>query len=267
MSQLDFFRATTPVALSVLAARGNVALPEGADATRLFWAAAALDHAGAGSVAVFVDGGDPEDLAATQAGACFVAPADVAKVPSHTVALVSDQPLRAFARVAALLHPSSITPGPVFTRSGVDPAAIIHREANLEQGVIIDPGAVVGPGAEIGTGTTIGANSVVGAGVRIGRGCAIDSHVSIRTALIGDRVVIHAGARIGLAGPRRDAEERGRAPLSRLGRVIIQDDVEIGANAAVERGTFCDTMIGEGTCIGTLVVVPSGTVIGRHERR
>ena len=263
MSDLDFFRTPASLALSDLAACGHAQVPEGADPTRLFQAAAALERAGPNDVAVFTDATDPEDLVWTRAGACFVTARDLGKVPAHSVALVTDHPMEAFRKVAAILHPQSNKPGPLFERKGIDPAAIIHSEANLEQGVVVDPGVVIGPRVEIGSGTTIGANSVIGPGVRIGRDCAIDSHVSIRTALIGDRVIIHTGARIGLGGPSLHAGVHGHAP--RIGRVIIQDDVEIGANAAIERGGLRDTMIGEGTRIGMLVIVPTETTIDRHQ--
>ena len=264
MSELEFFRTTASLTLASLATLTQVRLPDGADPARLFETATALERAGPNDIAVFTDATDPEDLTLTCAGACFVTARDLEKVPSHTVALVTDRPMEAFRQVAAFLHPQSRVPGPLFGRSGIDPAAVVHRTAIVEHDVVVDPGVVIGPGAEIGSGTTIGANSVIGPGVRVGRGCAIDSHVSIRTALIGDRVIIHTGARIGLGGPGIHAGVHGHAP--RLGRVIVQDDVEIGANASIERGGLRDTMIGEGTRIGTCVVVPTETTIGRYER-
>lgn len=264
MSELEFFRGSFSLSLARLAAHGLARLPEGADPARLFHATAALERARPSDVAVFTEATDPEDLKWTRAGACFVTAHDLAHVPLHTIALLTDRPMEAFRQVAAILHPQSLVPGPLFERKGIDPAAIIHGEANLEPGVVVDPGVVIGPRVEIGSGTTVGANSVIGPGVRIGRGCSIDSHVSIRTALIGDRVIIHTGARIGLGGPSFHAGVHGFAP--RLGRVIIQDDVEIGANAAIERGGLRDTTIGEGTRIGMLVVVPTESTIDRHER-
>jgi UDP-3-O-[3-hydroxymyristoyl] glucosamine N-acyltransferase len=264
MSELEFFRGSTSLALAAIVAAGHAVAPPGADLTLVFEAATALERAGPHDLAVFTDATDPEDLTTTRAGACFVAARDVDKVPPQTIALVSARPMEAFRQAAAILHPQSDRPGPLFGRQGIDPAAIIHIEANLEPGVVVDPGVVIGPRVEIGAGTTIGANSVIGPGVRIGRGCSIDSHVSIRTALIGDRVIIHTGVRIGLGGPGFNPGVHGHAP--RLGRVIIQDDVEIGANAAIERGGLRDTMIGEGTRIGVLVLVPTETTIGRHQR-
>ena len=103
----------------------------------------------------------------------------------------------------------------------------------LEAGVTIDPGAVVGPSAEIGAATLIGAGAVIGPNVRIGRDCAIEPHASISHALIGDRVIIHPGCRIGQGGGQMEVS--GQAKMPQIGRVIIQDDVEIGANTVIDR--------------------------------
>lgn len=257
MSELSFFEGVAPLSLATLAAEVAAPLPDAADPSRLFHGAAAMDRAGPRDVAAFAEGDNVEDLLATRAGACFVAARDVEHVPPHTIALIVERPLAALGRVAAVMQPSSIASGSIFERGGIDPAAVVHGEAQLEQGVVVDPGAVVGPRAEIGSASVIGANSVIGAGVRIGRGCTIDAQVSVRCALIGDRVTIHAGARIGLgAAASRDG-------LGSLGRVIIQDGVTIGANAVVERGRLGDTMIGDHACIGTLVVVGADTTIER----
>ena len=125
--------------------------------------------------------------------------------------------------------------------------------------MVIDPGAIVGPDVEIGAGTFVGAGSVIGAGVRIGRDCAIDAAVTLSHALLGDRVVVHAGARLGHA--ERESTTARREPS--LGRVIVQNDVEIGANATLARGGFADTVIGEGARIDALASVGADVVIDR----
>ena len=259
MNDLNFFPGIVPLPLAIVAGQAGVSLPDGIDTTRLFHAVAPLDRAGPADVAMASDVEAETDLRFTRAGACLVTAKSAHRLPATTIALVTDTPTEAFARIAALLHPDSVRPGLVFQRIGIDPAAIIHGQARLETGVSIDPGAIVGPRVEIGTGTTIGANVTIAAGVRIGRHCAIDSQVCISHALIGDRVVIHAGARIGQGTPGRATT---LAP--RLGRVIIQNDVEVGANATIARGSLEDTVLGEGCRIGTAVSIAPDTRVARN---
>jgi UDP-3-O-[3-hydroxymyristoyl] glucosamine N-acyltransferase len=123
---------------------------------------------------------------------------------------------------------------------------------------------VLGPGVEIGRGTVIGANAVIGAGVTIGRNCVIGSNVSIECAHIGNNVVLHAGARIGSEGFGWLDQGRSNRKIPQLGRVILQDRVEIGANSAVDRGALGDTVVGEGTKIDNLVQVGHNCRIGRN---
>ena len=129
----------------------------------------------------------------------------------------------------------------------------------------VDPLAVIGPRAEIGAGTLIGAGAVIGPDVRIGRNCAIGAGATMLHALIGDRVIIHPGARIGQDGfgyLPQPARAIRKIPQTR--RVIIQDDVEIGANTTIDRGATRDTVIGEGTKIDNLVQIGHNCSIGRH---
>ncbi len=135
--------------------------------------------------------------------------------------------------------------------------------------MIVDPGVVIGPRAEIGSGSIVGANSVIGSDVRIGRDCLIGPQATITHALIGDRVILHPGVRIGQ--PSVDFGHAGIALAPHgfprvlgIGRVIIQDGVEIGANATIDRGAMGDTVIGEETRIGNLVRIASNVTIGRH---
>ena len=133
--------------------------------------------------------------------------------------------------------------------------------------MIVDPGVVIGPRAEIGSGSIIGANSVIGSGVRIGRDCLIGPQVTMSHALIGDRVILHPGVRIGQSGsisvmPR--LTRRASPGCRELAGSFIQDGVEIGANATIDRGAAGDTVIGEETRIGNLARIAENVAIGRH---
>jgi UDP-3-O-[3-hydroxymyristoyl] glucosamine N-acyltransferase len=140
----------------------------------------------------------------------------------------------------------------------------VHASARLEAGVTIDPLAVIGPRAEIGAGTVIAAGAGVGPDVRIGRQCAVGAGATILHALIGDRVIVRSGARIGQDGFGYLSGPRGHEKIPQSRRVIIQDDAEIGANSTIDRGSVRDTVIGEGTKIDNLVQIAHNVSIGRH---
>jgi UDP-3-O-[3-hydroxymyristoyl] glucosamine N-acyltransferase len=203
-------------------------------------------------------------LERTAAGACLVPPRFAAKVPSTTVAIVTPQPYRVFAQVLALLFPSAMRPGSSFAATGISPGSFVHPTARLEYGVTVDPGAVIGPQAEIGAGTVIGAQSVIGPQVRIGRDCSIGANVTVSHAFIGNRAILHPGVRVGQDGFGFAMGPQGHLKVPQIGRVIIQDDVEIGANTTIDRGASRDTVIGEGTKIDNLVQIGHNVVIGRH---
>jgi UDP-3-O-[3-hydroxymyristoyl] glucosamine N-acyltransferase len=269
MTSPAFFSREQPPSLGDIVACTGAWVAEGADLSTLLVGGAPLDEAEPGEFA-FVD--RPQDralLETTRATACFVASRDAGRVPKGAVALVTEDPAGAFALALARIVPRATWPESFFPAAGVNPGASIHPDARLESGVIVDPGVVIGPRAEIGSGSIIAAGSVIGPDVRIGRDCAIGAQVTIAHALIGNRVILHAGARIGHAGPGMDdfGARRGWRKglrIPQIGRVIIQDNVEIGANATVDRGGLRDTVIGEGAHIGTLAQVSCDVMVGRY---
>ncbi|MCX7324731.1 MAG: UDP-3-O-(3-hydroxymyristoyl)glucosamine N-acyltransferase [Hyphomicrobiales bacterium] len=203
-------------------------------------------------------------LAATRAGYVLVSRRYADRVPPTAVALVCPDPQGAYARCLAAMVPAALHPQSVFDSGGISLQAVIHPTARLERGVIVDPGAVIGPRVEIGSGTIIGAQVVVGPGCRIGRDCAISPQVTLQHALLGNRVILHPGVRIGQDGFGFALGGHGHLKVPQIGRVIIQDDVEIGANSTIDRGAIRDTMIGEGTKIDNLVQIAHNVVIGRN---
>lgn len=203
-------------------------------------------------------------LAGTKAAACLVAARQRDLVPAGVAAIVVPHPHAAFVAVSRRLYPQALRPQSLFGATGLSPGAMIHPTARLEAGVVVDPGVVIGPGAEIGSGTIVAAGAVIGPGVRIGRDGAIGPHVSLVHALLGNRVIVHAGVRIGQDGFGFELGRMKHAKVPQIGRVIIQDDVEIGANSTVDRGHVLDTVIGEGTKIDNLVQIAHNVEIGRH---
>ena len=173
-------------------------------------------------------------------------------------------PYRAFVIVAQKLYPGAMRPSSLFEASGVAAGAQVHPTARLESGIVIDPAAVIGPRAEIGAGTVIGPTAVIGPDVHVGRDCVIGAGCTIVHALIGDRVIIHAGARIGQDGFGFVPGAAGHGKVPQVGRVIIMDGVEIGANSTIDRGAIRDTVVGEGSKIDNLVQIAHNVEIGRH---
>jgi UDP-3-O-[3-hydroxymyristoyl] glucosamine N-acyltransferase len=264
MADPVFFPVATSLDFGEVAAMSGTALPEGADPTRRVTGAAALEIAGAADIAYMDNPKYTEALAGTAAGLCLVSPRFAARVPAGTVALVTPAPYHVFARILATFFPSALKPGSGFAAQGVSPGAFVHASAVLEAGVTVDPGAVIGPEAEIGSGSVIGSHAVIGPQVRIGRDCAIGAGATLQATLVGNRVIIHPGVRIGQDGFGFAMSPKGHMKVPQIGRVIIQDDVEIGANSCIDRGASRDTIIGEGTKIDNLVQIGHNCVIGRH---
>ena len=223
-----------------------------------------LGQAGAGDISFFTNRKYRQALAETAAAACLIKPADRALVPAGVVPLCVADPYQSLAAVLFKFYPEAGRPL-VMGPGGDDwRGPGVHPNARLEEGVVVEPGAVVGPEAEIGRGTCIAAGAIVGYRVAIGRDSFIGPTATILHALIGDRVTIHSGVRIGQDGFGFAMGPEGHRKVPQVGRVIIQDDVEIGAGTAIDRGALEDTVIGEGTKIDNLVQIGHNVVIGRH---
>ena len=173
--------------------------------------------------------------------------------------LISRQPRLAFARAAHFLNP------PANRELGVHPSAVVHGSARLAKGVIVEARAVVAENAEVGEGTRLGAGSVIGAGVSLGAHCEVFPNVTIYPgAKLADRVIVHAGAVLGSDGFGyvRDRQTGRYEKFPQIGRLVIEDDVEIGANATIDRGALEITRIGRGTKIDNLVHIGHNCQIG-----
>jgi UDP-3-O-[3-hydroxymyristoyl] glucosamine N-acyltransferase len=264
MSQPLFFTSARALTVGEIATLTG-AEPRGAtDLARRIDNIATLDRAGPGDLAFLDNARYAGELGATRAGACLVSDRFEKDVPTRVAALRVREPYRAFVAVAHAMFPTAVRPSSLFGASGVWTGANVHATARLERDVTVDPGVVIGPEAEIGAGSVIAANAVVGPGVRIGRNCSIGAGATLMYALIGDRVIIHPGCRIGQDGFGYVADRKGALKVPHTRRVIVQDDVEIGANTTIDRGGRRDTVIGEGTKIDNLVQIGHNCTIGRH---
>lgn len=197
-------------------------------------------------------------LRAARCGAVLVSEDFAAAAPEGCAVLVTPTPQLAFARAAALFHPR---PAPV---PGIHPTASVAPDATLGEGCEVGPFAVIGTRAEIGPGCIIGPHAVVGAGCVLGAGSILRAHAVMEHCLAGAGVVLHQGARVGNEGFGFVTTAAGEhVTVPQLGRVILGDGVEIGANSCVDRGAGGDTVLGPGTRLDNLVQIGHNVRTGR----
>jgi len=264
MDHPGFWSPAGPFPLSELAAHTGAQIPEDFEskAGKLIATVKALDDACNQDVSFFENRKYLAALRETQAGAIFLTAQNAKHAPAHAVPLLSKDPYRSFAKSLELFFPDAGFPK--VASAAAAGTALIDPSARIEEGAVIEAGAIIGPEAQIGRGTRIAAGAVAGYRVAIGRDCYVGPGASITHALIGNRVILHAGVRIGQDGFGFAMGTAGHYKVRQTGRVIIQDDVEIGANATIDRGALKDTIIGEGTKIDNLVQIAHNVVIGRH---
>jgi UDP-3-O-[3-hydroxymyristoyl] glucosamine N-acyltransferase len=260
MEHPGFFERAGPFRLGEVAQVAGAQLPAGNDGNAMLFDVRPLSEAGPGQLS-FVDNKKylPQ-LAHCRAGACLIAPAYVDRLPRDVVPLVTGAVYRGFAQALRLFYADAMRPK-VARAGGAD---LIDATARLEPGVEIEPGAVIGPEVQIGRGTRVASGAVVGYRCTIGRDCYIGPGASVTHAMLGNQVFLHAGVRIGQDGFGFAMSGRGHLKVPQIGRVIVQDDVEIGANSCIDRGALKDTVIGEGTKIDNLVQIGHNAMLGRH---
>lgn len=249
-----FFARTGPHPIAEVA---RIADAEASAASLMLAGVAPLQTAGPNQVSFFENKKYLAALEATKAGAVLVHPDHADRVPPGTIALRTTQPYVAWARVAALFHP---IPPP---RPGIHPTAIVASDAAVDASAEIGPFASVGSGAEIGPRSRVGQGAMVGPGCVLGPDCRISPHVTLTHALLGARVMIYPGARIGQEGFGFAITESGFLSVPQLGRVVLEDDVEIGANTTIDRGSLHDTVIGAGSRLDNLIQIGHNVRIGR----
>jgi UDP-3-O-[3-hydroxymyristoyl] glucosamine N-acyltransferase len=257
MADPRFFFNRGPHRLAELARRSGAELANAADGERLIRDVAPLDRAGPDDLSFLDNPRYVALFAATRAGACIVAAKHASRAPQGCALLISDRPYRAYALAARAFYP------PEPAAAGIHPRAVVDDTARLGHGVAVAAGAVIEAGAEIGARSSIGANSVVGRNVRIGADCRIGALVSLSHCEIGDRVTLLPGVRIGQDGFGFAPDPAGHVKVPQLGRVIIGDDCEIGANSTIDRGAGPDTVIGPGCWIDNLVQIGHNVTVGR----
>lgn len=259
MADPRFFTNRGPLPLQELARIGEADLARG-DPGLSITDVAALDAATADELSFLDNKKYAAQAGRTAAGACLVRPEHRDLLPEGTAPLVAQDPYRAYARIAAAFYPEAAGVQP--QRPDEPRDELVHPAARLAAGCRIEPGAVVGAGAEIGARALIGANAVVGRGVVVGEDSVIGAGATISHCLIGRRVTIHPGVRIGQDGFGFALGPGGHLKVPQLGRVIVEDEVEIGANTTIDRGSGPDTVIGRGSKIDNLVMIAHNVQLG-----
>jgi UDP-3-O-[3-hydroxymyristoyl] glucosamine N-acyltransferase len=249
-----FFSRSGPHSLAVVA---EAACGVARECELLLEGVAPLQTAGPNEVSFLDNRRYAAALEQTSAGAVIVHPDMQARVPAATVSILTTDPYAGWARVAALFHPvPPVSPG-------IHPSAIVAEGSLIHQSAEVGPLSVIEAGVEIGPGCRIGPCAVIGSGVIVGRDCRIGAHVSLSHALLGARVYVYPGARIGQEGFGFTPIKSGFLTVPQLGRVILEDDVEVGANTTIDRGSARDTVIGAGSRLDNLVQIGHNVVLGR----
>jgi UDP-3-O-[3-hydroxymyristoyl] glucosamine N-acyltransferase len=264
MAQPIFFRKFASLTLAEIAASTKTDLADAARADQMVTGLASLDEAGPGHLTFFDNVRYADQLAKTRAGAVLVNERHAASVPPHVSVLRAKKPFAAFVALASELQQDALRPQSGFGLTGIAVSAVIHATARLEDDVTVDPLAVIGPNVEIGAGSVIGSGAVIAAGVKIGRDCNVGAGSTIQFALIGNNVLIHPGCHIGQDGYGFIFGAEGHVKVPQTGRVLIQNNVEIGAGTTIDRGSLRDTVIGEGSKIDNQVQVGHNVTIGRN---
>jgi UDP-3-O-[3-hydroxymyristoyl] glucosamine N-acyltransferase len=251
-----FHSVCGPFSLGQLAEFSGSKVRSNRDHSTLFSDVAPLDTAGPEHVSFLDNRRYADSFANSAAGACLVHPDIVGRAPKEMSLLITHDPYKGYAQIARAFYPPPEPIAGIAERASVDPSA------EIGEGVQIDAGAVVGAGAKIGNRCRISANAFVGQNVVIGNECTIGAGATLTYCLVGDQVIIHAGVRIGQDG-FGFALGGNHTKVAQLGRVLIEDDVEIGANTTIDRGSGPDTVIGVGTKIDNLVQIAHNVRIGR----
>ncbi len=257
MADPRFYIKAAPKTLGELAQLSGADIGSGSASDYLIDDVGALDRAGKTQIS-FLDNVKYKDaFLTTGAGACIVFPDVAALAPAGVHLLISKNPYKTYALVAQAFYPDALPAARVAS------SARVHESAVVGKGCVIDDNAVIAEGVELGDGVWVCANAVIGRHVKIGAQTRIGSNAVISHAQIGANVRIYPGVCIGQDGFGFAIDPAGHVKVPQLGRVIIHDSVEVGANTTIDRGSGPDTVIGQGTWIDNLVQIGHNVQIGR----
>jgi len=257
MADPHFFNVAGPFTVAEIAKRVGAELSGAAEGARVLHDVAPLETATERDLSFLDNRHYIDHFRATRAGAVIVNAKFAPEAPKGVTLLITQQPYRAYALAAQAFYPE---PPP---KPGIAPSAFIEKSAVLGEGCAVDHNAVIGAGAQIGKRCAIGANVVLGASVVLGDDVRVGANATLSHCILGSRVRIYTGVRIGQDGFGFAPDGDTPVKVPQLGRVIIGDDVEVGANTTIDRGAGPDTIIGSGTMIDNLVQIGHNVQIGR----
>ena len=238
MADPRFFDVRGPLSVAQVCEVAGATAPEGVDMTREVLDVAPLESASSSDISFLDNTKYVKSMTASKAGYCLMREEHADQVPDSMTSLVCDNPYKAYALVAQAFYPGEAEP-------------------------FVSPLAYVSEMAELGEGTSVAAHVNIGPGVIIGKNCSIGAGATLSHCIIGDNVRIYPGVRVGQDGFGFAPDPAGHVKVPQLGRVIVENDVEIGANSCIDRGAGPDTIVGAGTWIDNLVQIAHNVVIGR----
>ena len=258
MADPKFFPRSKKLTLEQISKLTKITLPKSVNKNKVFLDISTLDVASQDSISFLDNKNYINQFKKTNAGACFFRKDFKDIAPKKMIHLICENPYHSFAIISNAFYPmKDIT-------AGTHPKAHIESSVKYDDTVQIAPGAIVSSNVIIGSNCLIGANTVILSGVSIGDNTTIGPNCTIAYSVIGSNVKIHYGARIGQDGFGFAQNENINLKMPQLGRVLIKDNVEIGSNCCIDRGTGPDTIIGEGTKLDNLVQIGHNAVIGKN---
>jgi len=257
MPDLNFFKNIEPLSLEEIAKIAGAKIHSCEDNNKKFVGVAPIDSASTEEVTFLSNRKYSSELMQSSAGACIMSTETLDKAPEGMDILVSDNPYASYAKIATAFYPVQNDNGNISEKAYIADSAEIGKNCNIEAGAFIGDNVVIGDDCYIGSGACINDN------VKVGNNCSIRHGVAISHSILGNDIILHPGVRLGQDGFGFATERGVHIKVPQLGRVIIKDDVEIGANSCIDRGAGPDTVIGHNTKIDNLVQIGHNVQIGR----
>ena len=247
MPDLNFFNNIEPLSITQIAEIGSCSFTDSSDVK--ISGVAPVDSAGANDITFLSNKKYLKALESSKAGACILAQDIADKAPDGMVLLISDNPYASYAKIAAAFYPDKKK------LADISPTATVSKTCEIGINCTIETGSYIADNVKIGDNCYIQANAYINDNVQIGDNCRISHGATISHAILGSNIIIHPGVRIGQDGFGFAHDKGVHIKVPQLGRVIINDDVEIGANSCIDRGAGPDTIIGRGSKIDNLVQI------------
>ena len=262
MSDPRFFKNSGPFSLKEINKfLGKKTIDNEINDNKLIIDISSLNLASSDNICFFQDLKYKNDFLNTKAGFCIIKKEHKDLAPKNLILIYSKNPYEDFTKISQKFYPSETFPKKTTNFISHDG---VHETANLGENVLVEKGAVIGLDASIGDNTTISSNSVIGSGVEIGSDCYIGSNVNITHSILGDNNIIHQGTSIGQDGFGFSMSSKKHEKIPQVGRVIIGNNIEIGSNCSIDRGSLQDTIIKSGTKIDNLVHIAHNCIIGEN---